>query len=197
MLLACFDGGFKLHLKYGARQTLTEPFALIFLRPQLTSVPYRVLFVCMGNICRSPTAHSVLVHHLKSKDWGECVHVDSAGTHNYHPGRAPDARSQKHALKRGYDLSSLRARQIKEKDFDDFQLIVTMDWDNFSLTQAMCPKKHLFKIRRFADFFKTYQEQSVPDPYYGGDQGFERVLDLLEDGTQGLLDHIGPYVIKK
>ena len=163
----------------------------------LTSSPYGVLFVCMGNICRSPTAHGVLAHHLKARGWEEWVLVDSAGTHNYHPRSAPDARTQAHALKRGYDLSSLRARQIKEQDFEDFHLIVPMDWDNLSLTQAICPKKHLSKIRRLADFFTTFQKQSVPDPYYESDQGFEHVLDLVEDGTQGLLDHIGTFINKK
>ena len=117
------------------------------------------------------------------------IAVDSAGTHNYHPGKPPDARTQKHAALRGYDLSALRARQVVAEDFERFDLILTMDWDNQSLTESLCPPAHLKKVRRLAEFFRQHSDTVVPDPYYGGPQDFERVLDLVEDGVDGLLAH--------
>lgn len=149
----------------------------------------KLLFVCMGNICRSPTAEGVMRHRLEQAGLADRVHVDSAGTHNYHPGKPPDARTQQHAAQRGYDLSALRARQIRDADFAHFDLILTMDWDNQSLTQAICPPEHLNKVRRLAEFFRSFSDTVVPDPYYGGPQDFERVLDLVEDGVEGLLGH--------
>ena len=103
---------------------------------------YSVLFVCMGNICRSPTAHGVFRHKVMAQGWEHQVQVDSAGTHNYHPGSPPDQRSQKHAALRGYDLSDLRARQIQDSDFERYDLILAMDWDNLALVQAECPDEH-------------------------------------------------------
>ena len=100
---------------------------------------YSVLFVCMGNICRSPTAEGVFAHRVQQHGLADRVRVDSAGTHNYHPGSPPDARSQTHARQRGYDLSALRARQIADDDFVSFDLILAMDWDNLALLQAACP----------------------------------------------------------
>ena len=149
----------------------------------------KVLFVCMGNICRSPTAEGVMRHRLQQHALAGRITVDSAGTHNYHPGEPPDPRSQKHAGLRGYDLSALRARQITPMDFERFDLILTMDWDNQSLTEALCPPGHIGKVRRLAEFFRHSSETVVPDPYYGGPEGFERVLDLVEDGVDGLLAH--------
>ena len=149
----------------------------------------KLLFVCMGNICRSPTAEGVMRHHLQLQGLHERITVDSAGTHNYHPGKPPDARTQQHAALRGYDLSALRARQITDADFDQFDLILTMDWDNQSLTESMCPPPHLKKVRRLAEFFREHSDTVVPDPYYGGAEDFERVLDLVEDGVAGLLAH--------
>lgn len=128
-------------------------------------------------------------HRLHQAGMADRVHVDSAGTHNYHPGKAPDVRTQKHAALRGYDLSLLRARQITDADFEHFDLILTMDWDNQSLTEAMCPPEHLKKVRRLAEFFRSFSDTVVPDPYYGGPDDFERVLDLVEDGVDGLLAH--------
>ena len=151
---------------------------------------YSVLFVCMGNICRSPTAHGVFRHKVLLAGLGELVRVDSAGTHNYHPGSPPDSRSMAHAAKRGYDLQDLRARQITELDFDAHDLILTMDWDNLALVQDQCPPQHQRKVKRFTDFCLQHQAQEVPDPYYGGAQGFEHVLDVVEDASEGLLLHV-------
>ena len=149
--------------------------------------PVSVLFVCMGNICRSPTAHGVLRHKVQELGLHEFVTVDSAGTHNYHPGSPPDDRSQEHAAKRGYDLSNLRARQIRKSDFENFDHILVMDWDNLSLVQEKCPPQHQKKVRRFTEFCQQFDSPVVPDPYYGGAQGFENVLDLIEDASEGLL----------
>ena len=112
----------------------------------------KILFVCMGNICRSPTAQAVLSNKLARLNLLEEVKVDSAGTHNFHPNSPPDERSQKHALKRGYDMSDLRARSVVESDFEEFDLLLTMDWDNRSLLESRCPAEHLHKIRGLAEF---------------------------------------------
>ncbi len=146
-----------------------------------------LLFVCMGNICRSPTAEGVMRHRLQQHRLADRITVDSAGTHNYHPGKPPDVRTQKHAALRGYDLSHLRARQILEADFERFDLILTMDWDNQALTESLCPPSRIKKVRRLAEFFQRFSDTVVPDPYYGGPEDFERVLDLIEDGTEGLM----------
>jgi protein-tyrosine phosphatase len=152
--------------------------------------PTSILFVCMGNICRSPTAHGVFRHKVLAKGFAELVTVDSAGTHNYHPGSPPDKRSQAHAAQRGYDLSDLRARQIRRSDFDAFDLILVMDWDNLSLVQKQCPPQHQSKVRRFTEFCIEFDSPVVPDPYYDGAKGFEHVLDLVEDACDGLLLHL-------
>lgn len=151
---------------------------------------FSVLFVCMGNICRSPTAHGVFQHMLDSSGLAQRVRVDSAGTHNYHPGSPPDARSQKHARQRGYDLSGLRARQIEDADFESYDLILVMDWDNLALVQAECPPAHLQKIRRLTEFCLLSDTPVVPDPYHSGAAGFEQVLDLVQDACDGLLQHV-------
>lgn len=141
----------------------------------------------MGNICRSPTAEGVFKQKLSELGLLHEVYIDSAGTHNYHPGSAPDARTQHHALKRGYDLSKLRARALKDTDFEDFDLLLTMDWDNRTLLEERCPERHRHKIRGFTEFLQTTQASTIPDPYYGGDQGFEYVLDLIEEASDGLI----------
>ena len=127
--------------------------------------PYSILFVCMGNICRSPTAHGVFRHKVKEQGLGHVVHVDSAGTHNYHPGSPPDDRSQEHAAKRGYQLADLRARQITAADFDLHDLILVMDWDNLALVQDICPSGAQKKVRRLAEFCLTSDSPVIPDPY--------------------------------
>lgn len=151
---------------------------------------YRILMVCMGNICRSPTAHGVFRHKLLEHDLEHQVEVDSAGTHNYHPGSSPDQRSQKQAALRGYDLSDLRARQIQDSDFEHYDLILAMDWDNLALIQAECPLEHQPKVRRLTEFCQRHDSPVVPDPYYGGTNGFEEVLDLIEDACEGLIQYI-------
>ncbi len=148
---------------------------------------YRILFVCMGNICRSPTAEAIFYRKLADRELLQKVKIDSAGTHNFHPDAPPDERSQMHALKRGYDMSYLRARQIVDSDFEEFDLLLTMDWDNRALLEERCPPQHLQKVRGLAEFLQTSQASVIPDPYYGGDQGFEHVLDLIEEASEGLM----------
>ena len=152
--------------------------------------PYAVLMVCMGNICRSPTAHGVLREKVRALGWQTWLSVDSCGTHAYHVGEAPDRRSQQHALLRGYDLSDLRARQLRPQDFAHFDLVLVMDHENMARAQALCPPALRHKLHRLTEFCRTMQSPVVPDPYYGGDQGFEHVLDLIEDACQGVLEFI-------
>ena len=148
---------------------------------------FKILFVCMGNICRSPTAEAIFTKKLAERDLLHKVNIDSAGTHNFHPNAPPDERSQKHALKRGYDLSNLRARAVVEDDFEEFDLLLTMDWDNRALLEERCPSTHLHKVRGLAEFLQTTQASSIPDPYYGGAQEFEHVLNLIEEASEGLM----------
>ncbi len=151
---------------------------------------YSVLFLCMGNICRSPTAHGVFRHRIQAAGLADRVRVDSAGTHNYHPGEPPDHRSQKHALRRGYDLSDLRARQMLLADFTVHDLVLAMDWGNLAMAQDLCPPAHAHKLRRLTEFCLRMDSAVVPDPYYGGATGFDDVLDLVEDASEGLLQHV-------
>lgn len=151
---------------------------------------YSVLFVCLGNICRSPTAHGVFRHLISGHGLSDAVTVDSAGTSNYHPNSPPDARSQVHAARRGYDLSDLRARQIEAADFEKFDLVLVMDWDNLAQVKQSCPPEFQHKLRRFTEFCLRLDSAVVPDPYFGGEAGFEEVLDLVEDASTGLLQHV-------
>ena len=152
--------------------------------------PFCVLFVCMGNICRSPTAHGVFRHKVTEQGLADLIAVDSAGTHNFHPGSPPDDRSQEHTLNRGYDLSDLRARQITAVDFDRHDLILVMDWENLALVEDICPPDARKKVRRLTEFCLKLDSPVVPDPYYGGATSFEQVLDLVEDACEGLLRHV-------
>ncbi|HEX6691972.1 MAG TPA: low molecular weight protein-tyrosine-phosphatase [Burkholderiales bacterium] len=142
----------------------------------------RILFVCTGNICRSPTAEGVLRH--LAKDANIAIHVESAGTHDYHVGAAPDERAQSHAKGRGYDLSAQRARQVRKRDFEEFDLIVAMDRGHLQLLRRHCPPQHQGKLRMLV------QGHDVPDPYYGGPEGFEQVLDMVEAACLGLLSEV-------
>jgi len=151
---------------------------------------FQVTFVCMGNICRSPTAHGVFRQKVKDTGLGRWVRVSSAGTHNFHPGEAPDRRAQRHALQRGYDLSDLRARQLVPEDFARADLVLVMDWDNLALTQERCPPEHRHKVRRLTEFGHVHRSEIVPDPYFGSAVAFEAVLDLVEDACDGLLEHV-------
>ena len=148
----------------------------------------------MGNICRSPTAHGVFRQLVDQAGLSQHIVIDSAGTHNYHPGEPPDARSQRLAARRGYDLSDLRARQLIRSDFDQTDLLLAMDWDNLALAESMCPPIHQRKLRRFTEFCVKHDAAVVPDPYYDGDAGFEHVLDLIEDASAGLLIHVTQHL---
>ena len=150
----------------------------------------RVLFVCMGNICRSPTAEGVFKHMVEQAGLAERVLSDSAGTHDYHIGEQADPRTRAAAARRGYDLSTLRGRQVSKKDFDEFDYVLAMDETNRRLLERQCPPQHAHKLKLFLDFAGDPALREVPDPYYGGAQGFERVLDLVEEASRGLLDHL-------
>lgn len=150
----------------------------------------RVLFVCMGNICRSPTAEGVFRNFLEEKDLFSVVETDSAGTHGFHVGRPPDQRAQEAARKRGIEISDLRARQVSLSDFGYFDYLLAMDRGNLDILLAEAPAGHRDKVRMFLEFAQRSGEDEVPDPYYGGDQGFERVLDLIEDASRGFLQHL-------
>lgn len=150
-----------------------------------------VLFVCMGNICRSPTAQGVFEQLVNQRGWLQQIEIDSAGTHAYHIGSSPDERSQAAALERGIDLSQQRARQVRSADFEQFHYILAMDKQNFQALQALAANsEQRQRVYLMMDFAQRWQEREVPDPYYGGAQGFQRVLDMVEDASEGLLAHI-------
>lgn len=146
-----------------------------------------VLFVCMGNICRSPTAEGVFRKLAGEAGLADALRIDSAGTHDYHVGAPPDRRAGAAAASRGYDLSALRGRQVALEDFERFDHILAMDRDNLDNLRRMCPARHAEKVRLFLEFSDAFDEREVPDPYYGGAQGFEHVLDLVEDAARGLI----------
>ena len=150
----------------------------------------KVLFVCMGNICRSPTAEGVFKHIVRQSGLENTIHIDSAGTHAYHVGEPPDARAQLAAGKRSFDLSDQRARKVRAEDFHLFDYVLAMDSSNYAELEMICPPGQEEKLRLFLEFATTFEEREVPDPYYGGDQGFEHVLDLVEDASRGLLASI-------
>ena len=153
---------------------------------------FQILMVCMGNICCSPTAEGVLRAKVAQAGLSKRVLIDSAGTHNYHPGSPPDERSANHALRRGYDLSKLRARQVHADDYADFDLILAMDWDNLALLQVDCPPQHAIKLKLLMEFADPSAALGavVPDPYDGAKAGFEQVLDLTEAACEGLVRHL-------
>jgi protein-tyrosine phosphatase len=148
----------------------------------------RVLFVCTGNICRSPTAEGVAKLIIKNNKLEYIVDVDSAGTHDYHIGEAPDPRTQQAALRRGVDLSGLRARKVQPEDFERFDLVLAMDRHNLALLKRGCPAQYHPKLDLFMRYSTSFDAEEVPDPYYGGDKGFELVLDMVEDAARGLIE---------
>ena len=150
----------------------------------------RVLFVCLGNICRSPTAHGVLLSKIAQRGLASAVEVDSAGTAAWHAGKAPDSRSQQAAAGRGYDLSALRARQVSADDFACFDYVLAMDEENLRNLKQVYPGKGTEPELFLQTFSRRFHEREVPDPYYGGDSGFQHVLDLVEDACDALLDDI-------
>ena len=150
----------------------------------------KVLFVCLGNICRSPTAEGVFKKLVREAGLGREIKVDSAGTGAWHVNQSPDPRSQEAALKRGIDLSAQRARKISTDDFNNFDYLVAMDRSNLGNLKKICPPNLASRISLFLEFAPELGHQEVPDPYQGGDEGFERVLDLIEVASQGLLSYI-------
>ena len=149
-----------------------------------------VLVVCTGNICRSPTGEGVLRALAQRRGLADQVRIESAGTHDYHVGEAPDPRSMKHAERRGYDLSPLRASQVARRDFEEFDYILAMDRGHLRILRAMAPPAAKAKLGLFLDASARWKGEDVPDPYYGGPDGFDRVLDLVEAGVDALLDEI-------
>lgn len=149
-----------------------------------------VLFVCLGNICRSPTAHGVFQHAVEEAGLGDRIRIDSAGTGDWHVGNPPDPRASAAAQNRGYNLESFVARQVTPEDFNTFDYILAMDKSNLSNLRRLQPNDFSGHLGLFLDFARHFDDDEVPDPYYGGDQGFTYVLDLVEDAAQGLLDHI-------
>ena len=152
--------------------------------------PYRVLFVCLGNICRSPSAEAVFRDCVERAGMGHQIEVDSAGLIGYHEGESADGRMMRHASRRGYRLTSV-SRPVKDDDFRRFDLIIGMDANNIRDLQRRAPQPSAqHKIRQMTEFCMEYAASEVPDPYYGGAAGFERVLDLLEDACAGLLQYV-------
>ena len=149
-----------------------------------------VLFVCMGNICRSPMAHGVFQSLVEKRSLQGAIGVDSAGTYAYHAGEPPDPRARAVAARRGYSLEHLRARKVSASDFTAFDLILAMDHQNHEDLLARCPETRRDKVRLLLNFARRTEREEVPDPYYGGLDGFETVLDLIEDACSGLLEHI-------
>ena len=153
----------------------------------------RVLFVCMGNICRSPTAHGVMQHKVAQRQLESIIEVDSAGTHAYHVGEQSDARSRALAAQKAVDMEFIRARKISIHDYDNFDYILAMDEDNLGLVKYYAPDQFKAQVSLFLDYANrsgTLQQKIVPDPYYGGDDGFEHVFQLVNTGCDALIEHI-------
>jgi len=153
---------------------------------------FSVLFVCLGNICRSPTAEGIFKHKLAQTELNELIFVDSAGTSAHHVGESPDQRAQEEAKKAGYDLSFIRSRQVRDVDFHEFDLLVAMDDSNYyNLVDAVPEPEYQQKIKLFlADYAPDLPKREVPDPYYGGAQGFVEVIQLIEAASDGLIEEL-------
>jgi protein-tyrosine phosphatase len=150
----------------------------------------KILFVCLGNICRSPTAE-IVFREIAAREAPDLrLEIDSAGTAGYHIGSPPDSRTRQAALRRGYDMSAIRARVVEPHDFGRFDLILAMDRQNFDTLQQRAPASAHSRIRLFLEFAPDAETKEVPDPYYGGPNGFEEVLDLVEAAARGLLEHV-------
>ncbi len=156
----------------------------------MESAKIKVLFVCMGNICRSPTAHGVFEHLVHQQGLKDRIEIESAGTHSYHVGESPDSRAQQTARNRGIDLSYIRARKVCAADFEYYDYILAMDNDNLYHLRSLCDPQYQDKIQLFLDYASDNRVKEVPDPYYGGSRGFENVFDLVDDAARGLLEHI-------
>jgi protein-tyrosine phosphatase len=152
--------------------------------------PIKILFVCMSNICRSPAAHGVMERLALDAGLHHRIAIDSAGTINLHAGKLPDSRMRQAAQRRGYPLTH-RARQVLRADLDDFDLVLVMDLENLANVEPLAdPQKHNGKVRLFSEFCTVHDDHEVPDPYYGGSAGFEKVLDMMEDGCAEILRRI-------
>ena len=152
-----------------------------------------VLFVCMGNICRSPTAHGVMQHKVNERGLSQRIEINSSGTHAYHVGEKSDARSRATATGKGIDMEFIRARKISINDYDEFDYILAMDEDNLELIHYYAPQDYKAKISLFLEYANQAglcEERVVPDPYYGGDAGFEHVFQLVDAGCDALIEHI-------
>ncbi len=149
-----------------------------------------VLFVCTGNICRSPTAEGVFRHYVAQNGLSKHFLIDSAGTQSYHAGKPPDTRAMSSALLRGVKMDDLRARHVEPKDFEVFDLILAMDRGHYDILKSMAPAKGGAALSLFMDFAPEAGQTDVPDPYYGGGNDFEYALDLVEQGARGLLNHL-------
>lgn len=149
----------------------------------------KILFVCMGNICRSPTADGVFRHRLAAEGLDDRVSVDSAGTHGWHVGNPPDPRSVSAARSRGIDISDVRSRKVRPADFTEFDYVLAMDQDNLD-DMGHSAAQGTARVRLFLEFAPHLDETDVPDPYYGGDHGFDHVLDLVEAASDGLIAHL-------
>ncbi|HDV6326232.1 TPA: low molecular weight phosphotyrosine protein phosphatase [Burkholderia cenocepacia] len=147
-----------------------------------------ICFVCLGNICRSPTAEGVMRHQVDAAALADRIAIDSAGTGDWHVGEPPDTRAQAAARSRGYDLSALRARQVSAADFEQFDLLLAMDEANLAELRRRCPPQYREKVRLLMEFAPGATETEVADPYFGGAQGFEQVLDQVECACAGLLE---------
>jgi protein-tyrosine phosphatase len=150
----------------------------------------KVLFVCMGNICRSPTAQGVFEKLVNEHDLATRLLIDSAGTHAYHVGDPPDARASAAAMRRGIDLGGQQARRVSSRDFEEFDYVLAMDESNYADLAGICSEEQRSRLYHFMDFAPQLATREVPDPYYGGAAGFERVLDMIEDASAGLLASI-------
>lgn len=144
----------------------------------------------MGNICRSPTAEAVFRTQVQHANLSQHIQIDSAGTHDYHIDAPPDLRAQRAAQQRGYDMSALRGRQVEVADFERFDYVLAMDNANLSILKSLCPATQQERLGLFLAYASQHEEREVPDPYYGGVEGFERVLGMVEDAATGLLEHI-------
>ncbi len=158
---------------------------------------FRLLFVCLGNICRSPAAEGVMRRKIEEAGLADRVHLDSAGTEGWHTGKPPDSRMTAAAARRAYPLTS-RARQVSAADLRDFDLVLVMDRQNLrDLLALNSAGEHRHKVRLFCEFCSEHEVKEVPDPYYGGPEGFDQVLDLLEDGCANLVEHVRSRMAEK